>query len=128
MPKIVSQEMQDLLETQKTAEARRNAANLKLNEAKKRVSELRDSERTHRLCTRGAHLEHYLGDPEMFTDEEVCKLIDFLFMSSFVKTLIRNMLAISEGKAPGTIDQLIESAMDRQRTKDAGASQADQAG
>ena len=37
------------------------------------------AERTHRLCTRGAMLESYLGDPSKVTDEQVSRLLKDVF-------------------------------------------------
>ena len=33
---------------------------------RKQISDLKDKERTHRLCTRGAYLEKLLLEPELF--------------------------------------------------------------
>ena len=34
----------------------------------------------HRLCERGGHLEHYLPNPELLTDQDVFLLIDYFFL------------------------------------------------
>ncbi len=66
--------------------------------------------RTNRLCTRGGHLEKYLEEPELFTDKQMCKLIDYLFTFDRVKVLIADMLQVGRGEATGSIENLIETA------------------
>ena len=48
-----------------------------------------DRQRTNRLCTHGGHLEMYLEEPELFTKEEICKLVDYFFTSNAVKNWFR---------------------------------------
>ena len=43
------------------------------------AKQLTRKERTHRLCTRGAMLEKYLGCPENLTDEQVETILKVAF-------------------------------------------------
>ena len=72
-----------------------------------------DRQRTNRLCTHGGHLEMYLEEPELFTKEEICKLVDFLFASNVVKKLVQDMLKVRHGEAPGTVEEIIENAVEK---------------
>lgn len=69
-----------------------------------------DARRTHRLCTRGGHLEKYLEEPELFTDGQICKLIDYLFTFDRVKNLVADMLKVARNEVAGSIENLIEMA------------------
>ena len=60
---------------QQKAEAQKRKAEQQLRTAKHKISIQRNKERTHRLCERGGHLEHYLPNPELLTDEDVFLLI-----------------------------------------------------
>ena len=79
-----------------------------------------DRQRTNRLCTHGGHLEMYLEEPELFTKEEICKLVDFLFASNVVKKLVQDMLKVRHGQAPGTVEEVIESAIENVERKQSG--------
>ena len=57
-----------------------------------RIKTLTRSERTHRLCTRGAMLESYLPCPEAVTDEQVSSLLKVLFHRNDTKELLERML------------------------------------
>ena len=52
---------------------------------KKQIAEVQRNERTHRLCTRGAYLEKVLIELELFTDEDVFRILDYAFTMPFVK-------------------------------------------
>lgn len=52
---------------------------------KKQIAEVQRNERTHRLCTRGAYLKRVLIEPELFTDEDVFRILDYAFITPFVK-------------------------------------------
>ena len=79
-----------------------------------------DRQRTHRLCERGGHLEKYLEEPELFTDDQVRRLIDYLFSFNGVKTLVRDMLQISRGEAAGSVEEVIEAAIKKVEYKQSG--------
>ena len=69
--------------------------------------------RTHRLCERGGHLEHYLPNPELLTDEDVFLLIDYFFSSPRVRELAEQMTASRRGEIPQSPKELIDAAMQR---------------
>ena len=79
-----------------------------------------DRQRTNRLCTHGGHLEMYLEEPELFTKEQICKLVDYLFTSNMVKKLVQDMLKVRHGEAPGTVDEVIENAIENVNRKQSG--------
>ena len=79
-----------------------------------------DRQRTHRLCTRGGHLEKYLEEAELFTDEQICKLIDYLFTLNVVKALVQDMLKIRRNEATGTVEAIIENAMEKVERRQSG--------
>ena len=72
-----------------------------------------DRQRTNRLCTHGGHLEMYLEEPELFTKEQICKLVDYFFTSNAVKKLVQDMLKVRHGEAPGTVEEIIENAVEK---------------
>ena len=102
--------LEQLLNAQTKAQTAANNAQMKLNAIKTQVSEETARQRTNRLCTRGGHLEKYLEDPELFTNEEICKLIDCVFTLAPIHTLVADMLKVRRGEAAGTVDELIETA------------------
>ena len=111
--------LEELLAAQAEAQAEANKAQMKLNAIKTQVSEETDRQRTSRLCTRGGHLEKYLEDPELFTNEEICKLIDCVFTLAPIHTLVADMLKVRRGEAAGSVDELIETtAAKLKRTHD----------
>ena len=102
--------LEDLLAAQADAQTLVNNAQMKLNAIKTQVSEETDRLRNNRLRTRGEHLEKYLEDPELFSDAEICKLIDCVFTLAPIHTLVRDMLKVRRGEAAGSVDELIETA------------------
>ena len=78
---MASERIKKLLAMQQKAEAQKRKAEQQLRTAKHKISIQRNKERTHRLCERGGHLEHYLPNPELLTDEDVFLLIDYFFSS-----------------------------------------------
>lgn len=85
---MASERIEKLLAMQQKAEAQKRKAEQQLRAAKHKISIQRNKERTHRLCERGGHLEHYLPNPELLTDEDVFLLIDYFFSSSRVRELV----------------------------------------
>ena len=102
--------LEDLLAAQADAQTLVNNAQMKLNAIKTQVSEETDRLRNNRLRTRGEHLEKYLEDPELFSDAEICKLIDCVFTLAPIHTLVGDMLKVRRGEAVGSVDELIETA------------------
>ena len=57
------------------------------------IKTLTRKERTHRLCTRGAELEHYLPHPELLTEEHVKLFLKLLFHRDSTRQLIEQIFA-----------------------------------
>jgi len=64
-----------------------------------RAKQLTRSDRTHRLCTRGAALESYLPHPELVTDEQVSLILKLLFHQSENRKIIEQVLAMKPENA-----------------------------
>ena len=110
---MASERIEKLLAMQQKAEAQKRKAEQQLKTAKHKISIQRNKERTHRLCERGGHLEHYLPDPELLTDEDVFLLIDYFFSSPRVRELTEQMTASRRGELPQSPKELIDAAMQR---------------
>ena len=73
----------------------RNEAKIKYMENKIKYLESQEKqltrkERTHRLCTRGAMLEKFLGCPNELTDEQVEKILKIAFQPEAVGRAIEH--------------------------------------
>ena len=101
---MASERIEKLLAMQQKAEAQKRKAEQQLRAAKHKISIQRNKERTHRLCERGGHLEHYLPNPELLTDEDVFLLIDYFFSSPRVREL---------AELPQSPKELIDAAVQR---------------
>ena len=110
---MASERIEKLLAAQQKAEAQKRKAEQQLKAAKHKISIQRNKERTHRLCERGGHLEHYLPAPELLTDEDVFLLIDYFFSSPRVRLLVEQMTASRRGEIPQSPKELIDAAMQR---------------
>ena len=106
---MASERIEKLLAAQQKAEAQKRKAEQQLKAAKHKISIQRKKERTHRLCERGGHLEHYLPAPELLTDEDVFLLIDYFFSSPRVRLLVEQMTA----SRCGEISQSPKAAVQR---------------
>ena len=110
---MASERIERLLAAQQKAEAQKRKAEQQLKAAKHKISMQRNKERTHRLCERGGHLEHYLPEPELLTDEDVFLLIDYSFSSPRVRLLVEQMTASRCGEISQSPKELIETAVQR---------------
>ena len=110
---MASERIEKLLAMQQKAEAQKRKAEQQLKAAKHKISIQRNKERTHRLCERGGHLEHYLPNPELLTDEDVFLLIDYFFSSLRVRELAEQMTASRRGEISQSPKELIDAAMQR---------------
>ena len=110
---MASERIEKLLAMQQKAEAQKRKAEQQLKAAKHKISIQRNKERTHRLCERGGHLEHYLPNPELLTDEDVFLLIDYFFSSPRVRLLVAQMTASRRGELSQSPKELIEAAVQR---------------
>ena len=109
---MASERIEKLLAAQQKAEAQKRKAE-QLKAAKHKISMQRNKERTHRLCERGGHLEHYLPEPELLMDEDVFLLIDYFFSSPRVRLLVEQMTASRCGEISQSPKELIEAAVQR---------------
>ena len=67
------------------AERKLTAAKHKEKRLQSELKRLTRSERTHRLCTRAGMLETFLKEPTTLTDDDVMKLLTFIFHSEAVQ-------------------------------------------
>ena len=107
---MASERIEKLLAMQQKAEAQKRKAEQQLRAAKHKISIQRNKERTHRLCERGGHLEHYLPNPELLTDEDVFLLIDYFFSSPRVRELAEQITASRRGEIMQSPKELIDAA------------------
>ena len=110
---MASERIEKLLAMQQKAEVQKRKTEQQLKAAKDKISIQRNKERTHRLCERGGHLEHYLPNPELLTDEDVFLLIDYFFSSPRVHELVERMTVSRCGELPQSPKELIDAAMQR---------------
>lgn len=89
---MMSKEMERLLATQEKAQQKLHKAQMEEKRIKQKIAEQQRSERTHRLCTRGAYLEKLLIEPELFTDEELFPLLDYIFSTPYAKARLNAVL------------------------------------
>lgn len=81
----MSTQMDKLLAQQAKAQQKLHQAEMEDKRIKKQIAEVQRNERTHRLCARGAYLEKLLVEPELFTDEDVFRFLDYAFGTPYVK-------------------------------------------
>ena len=112
--KPVKTRLEQLLDAKNRADTAKNKA---VQRAKKISDELKaqlDKERTHRLCERGGHLESHLVEAELLTDEEVFRLIDYIFSFNSIRQIVADLIAIHHGEKIGTVDEVFAEARNRQ--------------
>ena len=102
----------------KKAQEKRDA----YTEEQKRISREINAEkrklRNRHIYNWGGHLEGLLQEPERLTDDDVHRLLNFLFSSNYVKRLVSTMGAIARGDQAGTIAELLDNATRQQAAKD----------
>mgnify|MGYP000436946480 CR=1 FL=1 len=102
----------------KKAQEKRDA----YTEEQKRISREINAEkrklRNRHIYNWGGHLEGLLQEPERLTDDDVHRLLNFLFSSNYVKKLVSTMGAIARGDQAGTIAELLDNAIRQQAAKD----------
>ena len=102
----------------KKAQEKRDA----YTEEQKRISREINAEkrklRNRHIYNWGGHLEGLLLEPERLTDDDVHRLLNFLFSSNYVKKLVSTMGAIARGDQAGTIAELLDNAIRQQAAKD----------
>lgn len=91
-------------------------------EEQKRLSKQFNAEkrklRNRHIYNWGGHLEGLLSETERLTDDDVHRLLNFLFSSNYVKKLVSTMGAIARGEQAGTIAELLDHATRQQAAKD----------
>jgi hypothetical protein len=61
------------------------------------IRQLTRKGRTHRLCTRGAMLEHFLIQPEVLTDEDVMDILKQAFSQESMERKIAEIIRARTG-------------------------------
>ena len=85
-------QLDKLLAAQEKATQKKHEAEQQEKRIRKQISDLKDKERTHRLCTRGGYLEKLLLEPEALTDDEVFELLGYAFNMPYVKDRLKAIL------------------------------------
>ena len=80
-----SEKLEKLKHERYVAERKLTAAKHKEKRLESEIKRLTRSERTHRLCTRAGMLETFLREPTILTDDDVMKLLTFIFHSEAVQ-------------------------------------------
>ena len=62
------------------------------------IKRLTRNERTHRLCTRGGMVEHFIQEPEKLSDDQVMELLTVAFRQPAVSDLLQNMSEETKAK------------------------------
>ncbi len=111
----MSTQMEKLLAQQAKAQQKLHKAEMDGKKIKKQIADLARSERTHRLCTRGAYLEKLLIEPELFTDDDVFAFLDYAMNTPYAKTRLSSML---EAKRKEAVEKQDAEAAQTEETKD----------
>ena len=88
----MSTQMDKLLATQKKTLQKLHDAQMEEKRIKKAIDALQRKERTHRLCTRAGYLEKLLIEPELFSDEDVFRYLDYALNTPYAKKALENLL------------------------------------
>ncbi len=88
----MTSQLEKLLAAQEKATQKKHEAEQQEKRIRKQISDLKDKERTHRLCTRGGYLEKLLLEPEALTDDEVFELLGYAFNTPYVKDRLKAIL------------------------------------
>ena len=81
-----------------------NEIKIKENEIKikeHQIKYLTRAERTHRLCSHGGMLEKFIERPDILSDEQIMKLLTFVFHKDDVQAMLRKMIKDAETKERG---------------------------
>ena len=65
------------------------------------IEHLTRTERTHRLCCHGGMLEKFIERPDILSDEQIMKLLAFVFHKDDVQAMLREMIKEAEMKGRG---------------------------
>ena len=102
----------------KKAQEKRDAIAQEQKTLAQKLNAEKRKQRNKRIFNWGDHLEGLLSEPEQLTDDDVHRLLNFLFSSNYVKKLVSTMGAIARGDQAGTIAELLENATRQQAAKD----------
>ena len=91
--------MDKLIAAQEREQQKLHKAQMEEKRIRKQINELRREERTHRLCTRGAYLEKLLQEPELLSDEEVFRFLDYAINTPYAKKALENLLVTKHQEA-----------------------------
>lgn len=97
--RTMSTRMDKLLAAQERERQKLHKAQMEEKRIKKQIDELQRRERTHRLCTRGAYLEKLLQEPELLSDEEVFRFLDYAINTPYAKKALENLLVTKHQEA-----------------------------
>ena len=87
---LENKSIDELREMKAKGEAKLKVLHNKSKYYESQINLLTRKERTHRLCTRGAMLEKYLGCPEILTDEQVETILKVAFHTEAVGKAIEH--------------------------------------
>lgn len=62
------------------------------------IKHLTRTERTHRLCSHGGMLEKFIERPDILSDEQIMKLLAFVFHKDDVQAMLQEMIKEAETK------------------------------
>ena len=110
--------LEQLTEAAKKAKEKRDAIAQEQKILAQKLNAEKRKQRNKRIFNWGGHLEGLLEDPELLTDDDVHRLLNFLFSSNYVKKLVSTMGAIARGDQAGTIAELLDNAIRQQAAKD----------
>ena len=112
----MSNQMDKLKAAQEKALQKLHKAQEEEKQIRKQMAELTRNERTHRLCTRGGYLEKLLIEPELFTDEDVFRFLDYAFGTLYVKDELMKRLEKKRKEAKAAAEkQAAEAAKDEEK-------------
>lgn len=102
----------------KRAQEKRDAYMEEQKRLTKQINAEKRKLRNRHIYNWGGHLEGLLSETERLTDDDVHRLLNFLFSSNYVKKLVSTMGAIARGEQAGTIAELLDHATRQQAAKD----------
>ncbi len=114
----MSTRLEQLNAAAKKAQEKRDAYMEEQKRLSKQINAEKRKLRNRHIYNWGGHLEGLLSEPERLTDDDVHRLLNFLFSSNYVKKLVSTMGAIDRGEQTGTIAEFLDHATRQQTAKD----------
>ena len=93
---LKNKSIDELREMKAKGEAKLKVLHNKSKYYESQINLLTRKERTHRLCTRGAMLEKFLGCPNELTDEQVEEILKIAFQPEAVGSAIEQFRESNE--------------------------------